>query len=128
MKSKRLTIKWQRLIDAGETCPRCAGTGQEIEQAVKVLQERLCKDAIEIILEKTELSLIDFEKNPLQSNRIWINDRPLEEYLEAQSGQSQCCDICGDADCRTLELDDHTYETIPDSLIIQAGLKAAEFL
>ena len=123
-KNKQLTLKWQRLIDKGDTCPRCGSTENEIEKAVSALQQSLKPLGIEIILNKKELTIEEFKKNPLESNRILINNRPLEEYLDAQTGQSPCCDVCGPTDCRTLDVDGNTYETIPSELIIRAGLSA----
>ena len=36
---KELTITWQRLIDStGSTCPRCAGTQQQVQQAMDRLR------------------------------------------------------------------------------------------
>lgn len=125
MKNKQLTLKWQRLVEEGDTCPRCGSTENEIEKAVSALQQSLKPLGIEIILNKKELTVEEFKKNPLESNRILINNRPLEDYLDAQTGQSPCCDVCGPADCRTLDVDGNTYETIPSELIIRAGLSAA---
>jgi len=31
---KELPIVWQRLVKEGSTCPRCHGTGGEVERAV----------------------------------------------------------------------------------------------
>ena len=35
-----------------------------------------------MIQEKEELSVTEFKKDPLQSNRIWINNRLLEDWIE----------------------------------------------
>ncbi len=42
--------------------------------------------------------------------------------------KSECCDICGPNDCRTIEIENKTYEKIPADLIIKAGLAAASEL
>jgi len=65
-----------------------------------------------------------FTKDPLQSNRIWIGEKSLEEWLGASVGKSPCCDVCGDAQCLTISLGD-TFEAIPEELIIRAALLAA---
>ncbi len=65
------------------------------------------------------------KKNPLESNRIWINDKPLEEYLKADVGKSPCCDVCGPSECRTIEVDGNIYEVVTADMIIRAGLLAA---
>lgn len=45
--------------------------------------------------------------------------------MNARTGQSQCCDVCGDEECRTVEIDGETLEAIPAELIVKAGLIAA---
>jgi len=79
----------------------------------------------EIKLEKEELSISEFKEDPLQSNRIWINQQPLENFIKGGVGKSPCCDVCGPSDCRTVKINDKIYEMIPSDLIIQAGLTAA---
>lgn len=126
---KTLVIKWQRLLSEGETCPRCGSTEKEVDKAVSMLSKSLTPLGIEVKLEKSELSLAEFKKSPLQSNRIWINNRLLEDWVEGKIDKSPCCDVCGPSDCRTLEIDGRVYEAIPSNIIIQAGfLAAAELL
>jgi anti-sigma factor RsiW len=125
---KILSIKWQRLVHGGETCPRCGETGEEVKQAVEALRERLAPLGLRVTLETAELDMAAWQADPDQSNRIWVAGRPLEDWLEGEVGHSTCCGVCGDADCRTLELEGQTYEAIPAALIIQAGLQAASWL
>lgn len=122
---KILRIEWQRLISDDKTCPRCGSTEEELDKAVTTLRQSLAPLEIEVALEKKELSLSEFKKAPLQSNRIWINKRPLEDYIGGSVGQSPCCDVCGPSDCRTVKIEGQEYETIPSKVIIQAGLIAA---
>lgn len=122
---KTLTIRWQRLVIHGEqTCPRCQDTGDAAQRAFARLRKALAELDIEVQLQTDTLALPLFTTDPLQSNRIWIGERPLEEWLGAAVGQSPCCDACGDAQCRTIALAD-TYEAIPEKLIIRAALLAA---
>lgn len=124
-----LKIVWQRLVsDEGETCPRCGTTQAAVQQAVNTLAEVLRPLGIEPILETRELDLEAFEAAPIESNRIWIADQPLEAWIGADVGGTQCCTVCGDNDCRTLELDGATFEAIPERLIVKAGLAAASSL
>jgi hypothetical protein len=124
---KALTIKWQRLLidKGGKTCPRCGSTEKELEKAVHILKQSLAPLGIGVILQKRALAPAAFEKDVLESNRIWIADRPLEDWLGADIGQSLCCEVCGNAECRTVEVGKKVYETIPAHLIIKAGLAAA---
>ncbi|MBE0504744.1 MAG: DUF2703 domain-containing protein [Desulfuromonadales bacterium] len=34
-----------------------------------------------------------------------INGKLLEEWIGGQTRQSQCCDVCGPNDCRTMAVD-----------------------
>ena len=126
---KILPIIWQRLvIQNGETCERCGNTYMEMLRAVETLRAQLLPLGIEPVLRTKIIAEQDFKAHPQESNRIWIADKPLEEWLNADVGQSQCCAACGDANCRTLELDTTVYESIPQELIIQAALKAVAFI
>lgn len=121
-KINNIKIEWQRLIIEEETCPRCGGTEEELEEAVKSLKDQ----GINVELIKKEINKEDFEKNPQESNRIIINGHPLEYWLKAEVGKSPCCSSCGDNECRTVEFEERTYETIPADLIVRAGKKAVE--
>ena len=123
---KTLIIEWQRLLDErNKTCPRCGLTEQEVEKAVQSLKQILDSAGIDISLVKKAIDPERFKKDVLQSNKILIAGKTLEEWLGAGTGQSRCCELCGDAECRTVEYADQTHETIPADLIVKAGLLAA---
>ena len=92
------------------------------------MEKSLAPLGIKVHLEKSEIPESEFKTNPTVSNRILINNKPLEEYLSATAGQSQCCEVCGDSECRTVEVENKVYEVIPHELIIRAGLMAASKL
>ena len=119
---------WQRLLTEGATCPRCGTTQQAVRRAVEALDEALRPLGIRATLEERALDQAAFEGSPGESNRIWIAGRPLEDWLGATAGASQCCSVCGDNHCRTLEVDGSTFEAVPDRLIVKAGLAAAASL
>lgn len=123
-----LRIKWQRLVTNGQTCERCGSTEDELDRAMSILTESLSPMKIEVTLEKMEISFEEFEKNPLISNQIWINEKPLEEWVGGMIGQSQCCGPYASCDCRTVSVDGEPYETIPSDLITKVGLLAASRL
>lgn len=126
---KELTITWQRLVDAtGSTCPRCAGTQEEIQRAVDRLCAALEPLGVRPVLDMREIDPAAFLQQPDQSNRIWVGGRPLEDWLGARSGSSQCCDACGDEECRTLEINGTSHEVVPEALLARAGLIAASQL
>jgi len=125
-----LRIEWQRFVsESGSTCSRCELTQKEVKKAFKSLKESLSPLGIKVVLEEKELDDETCAQDISQSNRIWIGERPLEEWLDAEVGKSHCEGCCSelgtDVECRTIEVDGQTYEKIPTELIIKAGLVAA---
>lgn len=126
---KTIKIVWQRLVDEqGATCDRCGGTEQELDKAVRFLQKTLAPTGIRFSLEKKALARQEVVPDPSQSNRIWIDGRPLEKWLGAKVGKSPCCGPCEGLECRTLEQNGSSYETVPAELIIKGGLLAVQHL
>jgi hypothetical protein len=122
---KQLSIIWQRLVSEGRTCDRCAATHGEVERAVSTLGEVLGPLDIEPTLEIREIDDATFRADPSASNRIWLNGVPLEDWLDAGVGSSQCCSVCGAEHCRTVEVDGTTFEAVPERVVVRAGLIAA---
>jgi hypothetical protein len=120
----QMPIVWKRLVKGGETCTRCGDTGRQLDAAVAKLAASLRPLGIEPVLETQEIDEEAFKANPSESNRVWIAGKPIEEWLDANVGMSRCCSVCGDSDCRTLEVSGRTYETIPEEQFIKAGLMA----
>lgn len=126
---KLLPIVWQRLVGAGgKTCPRCDATHQEMQRAFKKLTEALAPLDIEPTLEIREIDEKSFKAKPSESNRIWIAGRPMEEWLGAKVGSSRCCSVCGESECRTVELGGAAFEAIPEKLFLRAALVASSQL
>jgi len=123
---KTLIIRWKRLVDENDqTCPRCGLTGETVRSAADKLKTALAELGIEVLLKAETFDFPMFTEDPLQSNRIWVGEKPLEEWIGAVVGQSPCCGVCADSECRTLTIGNNTFEEIPEKLIIQAGLLAA---
>ena len=132
-KMKTLKVRWQRLVDEkGQTCQRCGSTEKEVQKAILILTQSLAPLEIQVILEKKALDPATCAKDISQSNRIWIGGRALEKWLGAEVGQSPCATCCpklgSKVECRTVKVGEQTYEEIPASLIIKAGLLAASQL
>ena len=124
-----LPILWQRLVSSdGKTCDRCGATYLEMQRAVEKLKRSLRPLDIEPTLEIREIDERAFKAEPSESNRIWIAGRPMEEWLGASVGSSPCCSVCGTSECRTVEVEGTTFETIPEKLFLQAALVAASQL
>lgn len=126
-----MTIKWQRLVtDDGETCERCGTTQEEFRKAVAVLRESLRPLGIEVVSEEKALSTQEFAASTIESNRILVDGRSLEEWLGGETGKSECGSCCSavgkEVECRTVSVDGLTHEAIPAELIVRAGLLAAE--
>lgn len=126
---KSLPIIWQRLVNSdGKTCDRCSATYQEMRRAVEKLKEALRPLGIEPTLEAREIDEESFKANPRESNRVWIAGRPIEEWLGARVGGSRCCSVCGESECRTVEVGGTVFEAIPEKLLLKAALVAASQL
>ena len=126
---RSLSIAWQRLVDSGgRTCDRCGATYEGLRQAVAKLEEALRPLGIEITFETREMDRNSFTADPSQSNRVWIAGKPIEEWLAARVGSSPCCSVCGDSECRTIELGQEVFEAIPPELVLKAALIAASEL
>ena len=123
-----LAIVWQRLVSGGQTCDRCAATQHAVEHAVHVLAQTLRPLGVEPHLEIRELDETSFQQDPSASNRIWIAGKPMEDWLGGTAGSSRCCSVCGDSECRTVEVGGSTYEAVPERLILRAALLAASEL
>ncbi len=123
---KKLPIIWQRLVSTGgATCLRCDATHRHLERAVAKLRDILKPLNIEPVLELRELDDKSFRASPGESNRIWIAGKPLEDWLGARVGSSTCCSVCGEAPCRTMEVEGVVFEDVPESVILKAALIAA---
>lgn len=122
---RALPVRWQRLVKDGVTCTRCGNTEVEVRRATDTLREVLAPLGIEPVLEVAGVDETAFVASPLESNRIWIAGRPVEDWLDGRVGSSRCCSVCGDSECRTLQIRGTTFETVPATLIVRAGLMAA---
>lgn len=61
---KVLPVLWQRLVSSGKTSPRCAGTGDEVNRAIRQLREILMPLGIEPVLETREIDEATFQTTP----------------------------------------------------------------
>ena len=132
MEPKRaITLRWQRLVDAaGQTCERCGDTQTELQQAARTLRRCLRPLNMNLVLKEAPIDPQTCARDVSESNRIFVDDRPLEDWLGGKVGMSLCgfcCQEMGEnVQCRTVTVDDQTYEAIPATLIVRAGLLAAE--
>lgn len=93
-----------------------------MERAISKLQEALRPLGIQPTLETKVMDTASFRADPSESNRVWIAGKPMEEWLDASVGKSRCCSVCGESDCRTVEVGGTVFESIPENLFIRAAL------
>ena len=127
---RTLTVRWQRLVnEGGGTCQRCATTQAEVRLAADTLKRSLRPLNMKVVVEEQPITQEEFAKDASQSNRIFVNGRSLVDWLGGTIGMSPCADCCPElgptVECRTLTVDKQTYEAIPATLIVRAGLLAA---
>ncbi|MFH0981980.1 MAG: DUF2703 domain-containing protein [Planctomycetota bacterium] len=126
-----IRVCWQRLVtETGTTCERCGMTQTEVRNAVNTLRRCLRPLHFEVALEETSMAPAAVARDTLQSNRVFVDDRPLEDWVGGRTGMSlcgSCCDYLGPGvQCRTVAVEGQTYEAVPADLIVRAGLLAAE--
>ncbi len=124
---KEIEITWQHLDVEGETCERCAGTGEELDRLVTGLQKECGPRGVEISLTEIKLTKQDIAA----SNRIFINGTPLDELIAGATVSSNACGSCSDllgreTCCPTIIHAGVEYETIPRKLIREAVCKIAQ--
>jgi hypothetical protein len=120
-----LEISWQRVVKDEQTCERCGDTGDAVRSAAQQLAQELAPLGIAVeVVEKA----LDLFATP-DSNLVRINGEPVETLLGATVGENHCqscCDLLGQqTNCRTLTLGEHTFEALPEELILKAGRIAA---
>lgn len=128
---RTITVRWQRMVmETGDTCDRCSSTQTEVRLAAGTLRRCLGPLNIEVALEETPMTPEVCARDMSQSNRIFVDGRPLADWLRGKIGMSPCgpcCEKLGErVECRTLAVDGQTYAVIPARLIVRAGLLAAE--
>ena len=122
---KKLAIEWKHFEKDGETCERCAGTGENLATVIAELQQELAGEGVEVTLTETLLPA----SRIAESNMIFFNGIPLENLLAETAVSENSCDSCScltgeETLCRTVEFEGKTYEEIPKELIRRAALKA----
>ncbi len=118
---KLIEIEWMHLDVSGETCVRCADTGDAVQRAIEELN-RECGDAgIRVRLKETRLDAGRID----ESNRILVNGRPIEAILPEMELSASDCSSCGEligeaTQCRSLVVDGQEYEAVPPARIREA--------
>jgi len=117
---KELNIEWMHYDKEGETCTRCNNTGDNVKATLEAIsKDKTFKDA-KINYKETKL---EADKMP-ESNTVLINGQKLEDILKATASENfchSCSCLAGEGtNCRTIELNNKSYEAIPEELILEA--------
>lgn len=99
-----------------------------MRRALAKLEKVLGPIGIKPVLKIRRIGEASFKMSPSESNRIWIAGRPIEDWVGGKVGKSTCCSVCGDSKCRTIQVGQSTFETIPERLFIKAALAASSEL
>ena len=111
---KWIEIEWMHLDVLGETCVRCAETGDTVQHAIEELNNECADAGVRVRLKET---LLDAERIG-DSNRILVNGRPIEAIVPDMAVSASDCSSCGDligeeTRCRSLVMDGQEYEAVP---------------
>lgn len=122
---KELIIEWRHYAKKGETCDRCAATGNSTQEVVAVLTQQLADKRIKVVFSETVVP----EELMAQSNMLLFNGTPLEDLLEGATTSENTCPSCScltgqDTSCRTVEHEGVIHEEIPAELIRRAAMLA----
>lgn len=75
--SMELRIEWQRLVEGGQTCPRCADTGDQVSQAVQTLDAALAPLGISVRLREAAIALARFQLSHRLANIVEGPAKPI---------------------------------------------------
>ncbi|MEM7145340.1 MAG: DUF2703 domain-containing protein [Verrucomicrobiota bacterium] len=121
-----LKIRWKRLVVGEEekTAPEFASAESALDRSVAALKKALTPLGVEVILQKAGVTQAEFDKDPMISNRIWINGAALTTYLPESKVGSVRDEESGNL-YRTVSFAGGQFRDIPPQLIVHAGLIAA---
>lgn len=117
---EELTIEWKHYDKEGETCARCNNTGDNIKLALEAVST---DDAYKNIKINYKETILKASQMP-DSNTVIINGQKLEHILNAKASENYCyscsCLASSGTNCRTIELNNESYESIPKEMILEA--------
>lgn len=118
---KHLEIEWRHFAREGNTCVRCADTGEALDAVVEELAVECRPCGWEITFKEATLG----EKDISKSNVILFNGVPIEDVLPKASVSPSHCESCCEFTgvptlCRTVEFEGQSFAAVPASLIRRA--------
>lgn len=109
-----------------QTCDRCIGTDNNLDEVMLTLTPALKLAGFEVKYNKIEVKTAEIaEQNKfLSSPTIRVNGQDISPSV-AENSCGCCSDISGTGvDCRTFEYNEKTYEVPPKEMLAQAILQA----
>ena len=109
-----------------QTCDRCIGTDNVLDEVMLTLTPALALAGFEVIYNKTEMKTAKLAEQSqfLSSPTIRVNGKDICQSV-AENSCGCCSDISGiDVDCRVFEYYGETYEIPPKEMLARAILQA----
>ena len=123
--SKKIVRLGHLFLDL-ETCNRCVGTDQVLDEVIKVITPALELAGYQVEYHKIEMSTADMAKEHhfVSSPTIRVNGQDICNTV-AESDCGCCSDISGtDVDCRVFEYQGASYEVPPKAMLTEAILSS----
>lgn len=108
-----------------ETCDRCCGTDEVLEEAIEKVMGLFSAAGLEPVLRKTKIESIQMaeEYRFVSSPTIRVNGRDIASSIQ-ENECTACGEICGDnVNCRVWEYEGNQYEVPPVPLLVDSLLK-----
>lgn len=121
---KKVVVKYLYLDI--ETCDRCIGTDNLLDEVMMTLTPTLNIAGFEVEYNKTEMNTVEVAKQYkfLSSPTIRVNGQDICQSV-AENSCGCCSDISGtDVNCRVFEYNGQTYEVPPKEMLATAILNA----
>lgn len=109
-----------------QTCDRCIGTDNVLDEVMMTLTPTLQLAGYEVEYDKIEMETAEIAKQHqfLSSPTIRVNRQDICQSV-AENSCGCCSDISGtDVDCRVFEYNGETYEVAPKKMLAEAILNA----
>lgn len=122
---KRIVVEFDYLTVEGQTCDRCGDTREAVRAAVADARAAIPPSLAAIELIERELTA----EQLADSNRVLVNGRPAEEWLDGLSVMSDCpscSDLVGESVCcREIEVGGVRTEAVGRDVVFDAIMAAA---
>lgn len=119
------TVKIEYLYLDLQTCDRCIGTDQVLEEVIEAMKPTLSLAGYRVEYRKVEMTTPELavQYRFLSSPTIRVNGQDICSAVQ-KNGCGCCGQISGtDVDCRVFEYEGQTYEVPPKAMLAEAILR-----